>query len=389
MLSLQILFRLLFNLLVESKILGEGHYGTVRRCSPRGDATKRFAVKSINKSRVHRPEMLKREVEIMKAVRHPNIIEVVEVFDEPDFLHIVTELCRGGELFDRIIAKTSSREKHFSEADAVGILAQILEAVGYCHGLEPPVVHRDLKPENFLFVTEADDAAVKIIDFGLSNYGPAGEDHMHTRVGTPYYIAPEVLKRDYTLKCDIWSVGVIAYILLCGYPPFFGDNDKLPTTKMLGCWWPSSYYTSSDYANAKVVEVVRDTSDVAFELDIYNDVTCEADSCDVEEGWLMYSVERFYTKPLVYGLACAAGEDDGAYTLTATTMDTHKMASKSPGSYVVEDAKGATIASGTFDFDAHWNPTALSVDVTGLTSGEGTLKVTNKYDSVRSYDFTC
>ena len=211
---------------VESKILGEGHYGTVRRCSPRGDATKRFAVKSINKSRVHRPEMLKREVEIMKAVRHPNIIEVVEVFDEPDFLHIVTELCRGGELFDRIIAKTSSREKHFSEADAVGILAQILEAVGYCHGLEPPVVHRDLKPENFLFVTEADDAAVKIIDFGLSKYGPAGEDHMHTRVGTPYYIAPEVLKRDYTLKCDIWSVGVIAYILLCGYPPFFGDNDK-------------------------------------------------------------------------------------------------------------------------------------------------------------------
>ena len=103
----------------------------------------------------------------------------------------------------------------------------------------------------------------------------------------------------------------------------------------------------------------------------------------------MYSVERFYTKPLVYGLACAAGDDDGAYTLTATTMDTHKMASKSPGSYVVEDAKGATIASGTFDFDAHWNPTALSVDVTGLTSGEGTLKVTNKYDSVRSYDFTC
>ncbi|KAH8053209.1 voltage-gated potassium channel [Aureococcus anophagefferens] len=173
------------------------------------------------------------------------------------------------------------------------------------------------------------------------------------------------------------------------YSMVFGDNDKLPTTNMLGCWWPSSYYTSSDYANAKVVEVVRDTSDIAFELDIYNDVTCEADSCDVEEGWLMYSVERFYTKPLVYGLACAAGDDDGAYTLTATTMDTHKMASKSPGSYVVEDAKGATIASGTFDFDAHWNPTALSVDVTGLTSGEGTLKVTNKYDSVRSYDFTC
>ncbi|KAH8050097.1 serine/threonine kinase [Aureococcus anophagefferens] len=210
---------------VESKILGEGHYGTVRRCSPRGDATKRFAVKSINKSRVHRPEMLKREVEIMKAVRHPNIIEVVEVFDEPDFLHIVTELCRGGELFDRIIAKTSSREKHF-RGRRRGHFSPDPRGRGLLPRLEPPVVHRDLKPENFLFVTEADDAAVKIIDFGLSKYGPAGEDHMHTRVGTPYYIAPEVLKRDYTLKCDIWSVGVIAYILLCGYPPFSATTTR-------------------------------------------------------------------------------------------------------------------------------------------------------------------
>ena len=214
---------------VESKILGEGHYGTVRRCSRRGEekGKRSYAVKSINKSRVHRPEMLVREVEIMKEVKHPNIIEVVEVFDEADFLHIVTELCRGGELFDRIIAKTSSSEKHFSEADAVGILQQILEAIGYCHSLDPPVVHRDLKPENFLFVDTADDSDLKIIDFGLSKHGPAdGDEHMHTRVGTPYYIAPEVLKRDYTLKCDVWSVGVIAYILLCGYPPFFGDNDK-------------------------------------------------------------------------------------------------------------------------------------------------------------------
>ena len=93
------------------------------------------------------------------------------------------------------------------------------------------MVHRDLKPENFLFTTRDDDASVKIIDFGLSKYGPSGQGGgadamMHTRVGTPYYIAPEVLKRDYTLKCDIWSIGVIAYILLCGYPPFYGDNDR-------------------------------------------------------------------------------------------------------------------------------------------------------------------
>ena len=103
----------------------------------------------------------------------------------------------------------------------------------------------------------------------------------------------------------------------------------------------------------------------------------------------MYSVERFYTKPLVYSVSCAAGDDDDAYTLDFITMDTHKMASKSPGSYVVEDAKGNTVASGTFDFDAHWNPTSLSLDVSGLDDGAGTLKIENKYSSSRSFDFSC
>ena len=111
---------------------------------------------------------------------------------------------------------------------------------------------------------------------------------------------------------------------------FHGDsttrNMQGPLQELLRFAAAPDVAVASRYYADKVVEVVRDTSDVAFELDIYNDVTCEADSCDVEEGWLMYSVERFYTKPLVYGLACAAGDDDGAYTLTATTMDTHKMA---------------------------------------------------------------
>ena len=171
------------------------------------------------------------------------------------------------------------------------------------------------------------------------------------------------------------------------YSTVFGDNDKLPSTNMLGCWWPSSTYTSSDYANCKIQEIVRDTSDVAMELAVYNDVTCEDDSCDVEEGWLMYSVERFYTKPLVYAVACAAADDDSA-TLSFTTLDTHKMGSKSSASYVVEDDAGATVATGTFDFDSHWVPTAVSVDVAGLKKA-GTLKITNQYTSVRSISFDC
>lgn len=211
---------------VQSKILGEGHYGTVRLCVAKGDG-KEFAVKSINKARVSKTQMLTSEVEIMAKVHHPNVIKVVDIFDEKDFLHIVTELCTGGELFERIIEKSQTTEKSFSERDAASVLRQILGAVNYCHSLEPPVVHRDLKPENFLFKDKSEDAVIKVIDFGLSKLAPpANRDVMHTRVGTPYYIAPEVLRREYTVKCDVWSVGVIAYILLCGYPPFYGDNDR-------------------------------------------------------------------------------------------------------------------------------------------------------------------
>ena len=154
--------------------------------------------------------MLRREVEILKTVKHPNIVEIVAVYDEPNYLHIVSELCTGGELFERIIKKSASAEKHFSEADAARMLAEILGAVAYCHGLDPPVVHRDLKPENFLFKTPGEAAPIKIIDFGLSRApqggGAAESTTMHTRVGTPYYIAPEVLKRDYTLKHEpVWT----------------------------------------------------------------------------------------------------------------------------------------------------------------------------------------
>ena len=110
---------------VEPRVLGEGHYGKVRRCAPRSAPGRKYAVKTIAKSRVARPEMLNAEVGIIRKVRHPNIIEVVDVFDEPGYLHIVTELCTGGELFDRIIEKSQADEKHFSEADAVVVLAQV------------------------------------------------------------------------------------------------------------------------------------------------------------------------------------------------------------------------------------------------------------------------
>jgi len=183
------------------------------------------AIKSIRKSKVNKIEVLKREIEILKEVNHPHIIRLIEVHEDAKYLHLITDLCTGGELFDRIIAKTQSPEGHFSEKDAANLIRNILDAIAYCHD-EKQIVHRDLKPENFLFASNADDAPVKIIDFGLSRHEVHPGSMMKTKVGTPYYVAPEVLKRKYSKSCDIWSIGVITYILLCGYPPFYGDSDN-------------------------------------------------------------------------------------------------------------------------------------------------------------------
>jgi calcium-dependent protein kinase len=207
---------------IDPKEVGHGHYGVVRKCMHR-DSGAWYAIKSIRKSKVSKIEVLKREIEILKEVKHPNIIELFEVYEDERYLHLITELCTGGELFDRIIAKTQSAEGHFSEHDAAVLIRDILDAIAYCHAKF--IVHRDLKPENFLFSTEDEGAPVKIIDFGLSRHDDGNMGVMQTKVGTPYYVAPEVLRREYTNACDIWSIGVIAYILLCGYPPFYGDSD--------------------------------------------------------------------------------------------------------------------------------------------------------------------
>ena len=129
-------------------------------------------------------------------------------------------MCSGGELFDRII-----KEEYFSEEMAARIFRMILNALNYCH--QHNIVHRDLKPENFLFVDNTPTSDLKIIDFGLSKILDGGRlQRMNTRAGTPYYISPEVLAGNYDVSCDMWSAGCMLYILLCGYPPFFGDDNN-------------------------------------------------------------------------------------------------------------------------------------------------------------------
>jgi len=153
------------------------------------DTKEWYAIKSIRKSKVGKLEVLKREIDILKEVKHPNIIELIEVHEDEKYIHLVTELCTGGELFDRIIAKTQSDEGHFSERDAAKLVRDILSAIAYCHDVKH-IVHRDLKPENFLYLTPAEDAPIKIIDFGLSRYDTQNLGVMKTKVGTPYYVSP-------------------------------------------------------------------------------------------------------------------------------------------------------------------------------------------------------
>jgi calcium-dependent protein kinase len=158
------------------------------------------------------------EVEILAKLSHPNIMSVYEFYHDNSNFYIVSEYCSGGELFDCITEKGS-----FNEIDAAKIMKQIISAICYSH--DNNIVHRDLKPENILLDDKSNKYILKIIDWGGARYF-SNNKKMSSISGTPYYIAPEVLNEIYDEKCDIWSCGVILYILLCGYPPFNGDSDN-------------------------------------------------------------------------------------------------------------------------------------------------------------------
>jgi len=206
---------------INAKVCGRGQFGIVRACMNR-ETGSWYAIKSIPKSIGKYNNHLASEIKILRDVQHPNILRLKDVYEDERDVHLVTEFCLGGDLLERIIAKKQTTERRFSEKEAAKLIYDILGAIAYCHDVKG-VVHRDLKPENVMFATSDEDAPIKIIDFGLSRYDT---DVMKSKVGSVYYIAPEVLNREYTKSCDIWSIGVIAYMLLCGYPPFKGDSNK-------------------------------------------------------------------------------------------------------------------------------------------------------------------
>ena len=198
------------------KIIGKGSFGMVRLGVHK--ATKQVrAIKILKKNEVNM-ESLINEISILSKLSHPSIMQLYEIFEDNLNVYIVSEYCKGGELFDIISQKGS-----FTEKEACIIMKQLMSGICYCH--QNGVVHRDLKPENILMESNSDNFSIKIIDWGCAKTIKKKEK-LHQADGTSYYIAPEVLRGNYDEKCDIWSCGVIFYILLCGYPPFNGENDE-------------------------------------------------------------------------------------------------------------------------------------------------------------------
>ncbi|XP_041836018.1 calcium/calmodulin-dependent protein kinase type 1 isoform X2 [Melanotaenia boesemani] len=177
------------------------------------------AVKCIPKKALEGKEnSIENEIAVLHKIKHPNIVSLEEIFESKSHLYLVMQLVSGGELFDRIIEKG-----FYTEKDASKLIKQILDAVKYLHDMG--IVHRDLKPENLLYYSMEEDSKIMISDFGLSKIEGSGSV-MSTACGTPGYVAPEVLaQKPYSKAVDCWSIGVISYILLCGYPPFYDEND--------------------------------------------------------------------------------------------------------------------------------------------------------------------
>ncbi|KAK6920800.1 EF-hand domain [Dillenia turbinata] len=201
--------------------LGRGEFGITYLCIDR-ETKDALACKSISKKKLRTAvdiEDVRREVSIMSRLPdHPNIVKLKATYEDSEAVHLVMELCEGGELFDRIVARG-----HYSERATASMARTIAEVVRMCH--ENGVMHRDLKPENFLFANKREHSALKAIDFGLSVIFRPGERFSEI-VGSPYYMAPEVLKRNYGPEVDVWSAGVILYILLCGVPPFWAETEQ-------------------------------------------------------------------------------------------------------------------------------------------------------------------
>ncbi|CEP11972.1 hypothetical protein [Parasitella parasitica] len=205
---------------IHEKTLGVGSFAVVKECSDRSTGEK-CAVKIILKKVIAGKEhMLDTELGILQKVRHEHIVSLHDIYESPEAVYIVTDLCTGGELFQRIVERGT-----YTEATAADLVRQMLEGLAYLHSQD--IVHRDIKPENLLFKTPAENAELLITDFGLSKLLKNDHQILTTACGTPGYVAPEVLEgTGHGKPVDMWSVGVIMYTLLSGFTPFYGEDQN-------------------------------------------------------------------------------------------------------------------------------------------------------------------
>ena len=217
------------------KKIGEGAYGKIYKVRNKQSGDIR-AMKQITKAKITDMGKFQTEIKILSMLDHPNIVRLFEVIEDDKYYNLLEELCTGGELLTR------AQSSQLKEKDIARIFNQIMSGVAYIHGMG--IVHRDLKLENILFSSEDPMSPIKIIDFGFGVFMGKGEEkqlkekegetdlkkfgfkRLKSKVGTLYYISPEIIKGNYDEKCDIWACGVILYILLAGYPPFSGNTDK-------------------------------------------------------------------------------------------------------------------------------------------------------------------
>jgi len=213
----------------DGQVLGSGISGIVRQATHKSTGHL-YAVKCLDLDLIETAEgleQLRDEIYIMCQLDHPNIIRLEEVYESHNEIFLVQELARGGELFDRL---DEQPDYHYTEEQCAKLVKEMLCSVRYLHS--KGIIHRDLKLENFLFASRSSDSELKMIDFGLSKHFKYGEVH-HEAVGTPYTVAPEVIRGSYDARCDVWAIGVIAYLLLSGDPPFggCGGPESLHTVK--------------------------------------------------------------------------------------------------------------------------------------------------------------